>query len=79
MDAVERFAQDPMAHLPLEPGEERVEDARFILTFSPGAHFWSVSVGRLRFGDAAIAPVVAEIRELIRSRGRVASVWSVGG
>jgi hypothetical protein len=78
MDAMRSFAEDPMAHVPPERGEERIEDPRFIVTFSPGAHFWSVSVGRLRLDPDRVTPAVVEIRELIRARGRDASVWSVG-
>ena len=67
-----------MAHVPSGPDDERIEDPRFIVTFSPGAHFWSVSVGRLRFDPDQVASAVAEIRELMAVRGRTASVWSVG-
>jgi hypothetical protein len=45
MDAVRSFAEDPMAYVPAGPDQERIEDPRFIVTFAPGAHFWSVSVG----------------------------------
>lgn len=67
-----------MAVLPLGADEERIEDPRFIITFSPGAHFWSVAVGRLRCDSAQVAETVAEIRALMRTRDRVAAVWSVG-
>ena len=79
MDGLRSFAEDPMAHVPPGHDDERIEDPRFILTFSPGAHFWSVSVGRLRFDPDQVAPAVAEIRDLMAVRGRTASVWSVGG
>jgi GNAT superfamily N-acetyltransferase len=78
MDAVARFAEDPMAYVPPGPDEERIEDPRFIVMFSPGAHFWSVSVGRLRLDADQVAPAVAEVHELMSARGRDASVWSVG-
>ena len=67
-----------MAHVPAGPDDERIDDPRFIVTFSPGAHFWSVSVGRLRLDPGQVAPTVAEIRELMAVRRRTASVWSVG-
>ena len=68
-----------MAHVPAGRDEERIVDPRFIATFSPGAHFWSVSVGRLRLEADGVAPAVAEVRGLLRARGRAASVWSVSG
>ena len=79
MDALRSFAEDPMAHVPVGPDQERIEDPRFIVTFAPGAHFWSVSLGRLRFDADEVGPGVAEVRALIAARGRHASVWSVGG
>jgi GNAT superfamily N-acetyltransferase len=78
MDTLRSFAEDPMAHLPAAPDEERIMDPRFIVTFSPGAHYWSVSVGRLRLEPDDVVKAVGEVRELIRTRGRDASVWSVG-
>ncbi len=78
MDDVRRFAEDAVARVPPGPAEERVEDPRYVVTVSPGTHFWCVTVGRLRFEEARVAPVVGEIRDLIRSRGRSASVWTVG-
>jgi GNAT superfamily N-acetyltransferase len=79
VDDLRSFAEDPMAHVPAGPDEERIADPRFIVTFSPGAHFWSVSVGRLRMDAGGVAPAVGEIRDLMRARRRDASVWSVSG
>ncbi len=68
-----------MAYVPAGPDEERFVDERFIVTFSPGAHFWSVSVGRLRLDPDGAAAAVAEVRGFLRARDRASSVWSVGG
>lgn len=67
-----------MAWVPTGPDEERIEDPRYVVRFSPGAHFWSVQVGRIRLEPGEVDAVVAEIRELARERGRAASVWTVG-
>ena len=76
-DAI-RFARDPLAYLVPGPDEERIDDARFVLTFSPGRHVWSTSVGRPRLADADVAPTWEEIRARMRERGRSSSVWVVG-
>ena len=68
-----------MSILPPDTDEERIEDPRFIITFSPGAHYWSVAVGRLRFDTPKVADAVADIRALMQARDRDAAVWSVGG
>lgn len=72
------FAEDPDAFLLLGPDEERVVTDRSIVTFSPGAHFWSTTVARVRFGDQDVRTCIAEIRALMRERGRRAAAWSVG-
>lgn len=33
-----RFAEDPMTFVPPEPGQERIEDPRFVVTFHKGSH-----------------------------------------
>jgi GNAT superfamily N-acetyltransferase len=78
MDDVARFAEDAVSLVAPGPDEERVEDRRSVVTFSPGTHFWCVTVGRLRFDEGRVERDVGEIRELIRARGREASVWTVG-
>lgn len=77
-DDLLRFAEDPLAYVSLGPDEERMDDPRFVVTFSPGVHFWSTSVGRLRLASDQVAPTVAEIRSLASARGRGSSAWIVG-
>jgi hypothetical protein len=48
------------------------------VTFTPGEHYWSASVQRLRFGVGDITAGVAEIRGLVAARGRTAAAWTVG-
>jgi GNAT superfamily N-acetyltransferase len=73
-----RLAEDPAAHLPVEPGEERIEDPRYVISLEPGSHPWSVGVQRLRMDPSEVGSVVAEIRDVLTGRGRWASMWSVG-
>lgn len=72
------FAEDPAAFIRVGPDEERVATDRAVLTFTPGAHFWSTSVVRVRFGAGEVAAELDRIRSLVRSRGRTAAVWSIG-
>ena len=72
------FAEDPAAFIRVGPDEERVATERAVLTFSPGAHFWSTQVARVRFGVGGIAAELDGIRSLMRSRERTAAVWSIG-
>ena len=72
------FAEDPAAFVEIGPDQERVLNDRYCVTFSPGGHFWSVSVQRVRFGRDDVPAGVKEIRELMAVRDRHAAAWSVG-
>jgi hypothetical protein len=72
------LAEDPAAFLPAEPEEERIEDSRYVISLQPGSHPWSVGVQRLRLEPGEVGSTVAGIRDLLRARGRSASMWSVG-
>ena len=72
------FAEDPGAFVAIGPDEERILTGRYCVTFTPGEHFWSASVQRLRFGVGDVADGVAEIRGLVADRGRTAAAWTVG-
>jgi hypothetical protein len=72
------FAEDPGAFVAIGPDEERILTDRYSVTFTPGEHFWSASVQRLRFGVDDIPAGVAEIRDLMAARGRKAAAWTVG-
>jgi hypothetical protein len=72
------FVEDPGAFVAIGPDEERILTGRYSVTFTPGEHFWSASVQRLRFGVGDVAGGVAEIRGLVADRGRNAAAWTVG-
>jgi hypothetical protein len=72
------FAEAPGAFVAIGPDEERILTNRYCLTFTPGEHFWSALVQRLRFGAGEVAAGVAEVRGLVADRGRTAAAWTVG-
>jgi hypothetical protein len=72
------FAEDPGAFVAIGPDDERILTDRYSLTFTPGEHYWSTSVQRLRFGVDEVAAGVAEIRGLVAVRGRKVAAWTVG-
>ncbi len=75
--SLREFAEDHLAYVEIGPDEERIVDPRFVVLCTPGRHFWSAGVGRVRF-DAEIDAPLAEIRSLVRARGYEAAVWTVG-
>ena len=77
-DPLLSFAEDPGAFVAIGPDEERILGDRYCVTFSPGGHFWSTSVERLRFWADEVEAGVAEIRDLMTARGRKAAAWRVG-
>jgi len=77
-EEVRRLAEDPEAFRPLESGEERIEDPRYVIQLSQGRFPRSVGVQQLRFSEPDLDATVAEIRGLIAASGRDASTWMVG-
>ncbi|HEY7399382.1 MAG TPA: hypothetical protein VH989_00635 [Actinomycetota bacterium] len=77
-DELVAFAEDPGAFVALGPDEERALTDRACVTFSPGEHFWSTSVERLRFGADEVDEAVAEIHAWMADRGRRAAAWRFG-
>jgi len=77
-EPLHRLAEDPAAYLPVEQGEERIEDPRFVISLEPESHPWSVRVQRLRLDPGEVESAVAEIHDVLTARGRSASMWSVG-
>lgn len=75
---LEAFAEDARSLIPIGPGDERIDLGSAVITVSLGPHYWSAGVGRVRFGDD-VADELARVRAEIRSRGRAASAWTVGG
>jgi GNAT superfamily N-acetyltransferase len=72
------FAEDPDVYVGIGPDEERIVTDRFCLTFSPGSHFWSTAVGRVRFAAGDVEAEVREIRDLMTARSRNEASWTIG-
>ncbi len=72
------FAEDPQVFVAIGPDQERIMTERFVLTFSPGEHFWSTGVARVRFDVGDVRGGVREVRELVRRRGRRTAAWTIG-
>jgi hypothetical protein len=72
------FAEDPVAFLELEPDDERILTDRYCVVFSPGSHYWSTIVERLRLPTGEVQAGVSEIRAQIRARRRTGATWRVG-
>jgi hypothetical protein len=77
-DPLLSFAEDPIAFLGLDPGDERILTDRYCVAFTPGAQDWSTIVERLRLATGGVEAGVAEIRGLMVARGRTAATWRVG-
>jgi hypothetical protein len=74
---IRALAEDSNAHQPLGPGEQRIEDERFVLFLGTRNHpAWTVAQ-RLRLQPESVEATVAEVRELVRERGRTSLSWEV--
>lgn len=69
-------AEYPNSFMPLSPGEERIDTGRYTLCL--GHSKLSNTVQRQRFGAEAIDDVLAEVRTLLRERGRTRTQWEIG-
>jgi GNAT superfamily N-acetyltransferase len=71
--SIREAAEYPNSFIPLGRGDERVQTDRYTLCLSIGA-----TVQRQRFAVEEIDEVLAEVRELLRARGRTGTQWEVG-
>jgi hypothetical protein len=69
------LAEYPNSYGPLGPHDERIETDRFTLCMASGKR-WN-TVQRQRFRAEEIDDVVAEVRSLLRARGRVVTQCEV--
>ena len=70
------IAEYPNAFGPLGPTDERLETDRFTLWMGSGST-WN-TVQRPRFAADEVDDVLAEVRTLLRARGRGRTQWEVG-
>jgi GNAT superfamily N-acetyltransferase len=71
------LAEHSNAYTPLGRGEQRFEDARFVIYLGRGRSTWSTVVQRLRLDAGEVEATVAEVRGLLELLGRPRSSWEV--
>jgi hypothetical protein len=76
---IQELAENANAYTVLGPDEERVANDRFVIWFGSVDAPWSTVVQRLRLEDEGVEQQVAEIRRLVRDRGRAACTWEIAG
>jgi GNAT superfamily N-acetyltransferase len=76
---IRELAENANAYTVLGPDEERVANDRFVVWFGPWPVPWATVVQRLRLYAGDVEGTVAEIRRLVRSRGRTSCTWEVAG
>ena len=69
-------AEYPNSFGPLGPGDERIETDRYTLCMGRGKTWNTVQRQRLRADE--VDAVLAEVRSLLRERGRTSTQWEVG-
>ena len=70
------IAEYPNAFVELGPGQERLETGRYTLCLEPSR--FSATVQRQNFAAEELDDVIAEVRGLLRDRGRSRTQWEVG-
>jgi hypothetical protein len=70
------IAEYPNSFGPLGPHDERIETERYTLCMAPGKTWNTVQRQRMRADE--IDEVLAEVRSLLRERGRDKTQWEVG-
>ncbi len=78
-DMVRELAENPNVHQRVLEGGELYIDAasRFAIFFVPGTYLRCATVQRVRLEPAAVEPALAEIRQLLRARGREGAEWEL--
>lgn len=69
-------AEYPNSYIELRPGQERIETDRYTLCMEPSK--LASTVQRQRFAADELDEVLAEVRVLLRERGRTKTQWEVG-
>jgi hypothetical protein len=71
------LAEHSNAYTPLGRGEQRIEDARFVVYLGRGRSAWSTVVQRLRLADDEVEATLAEVRTLLARFDRPSASWEV--
>ena len=78
--SIRELAENPNVHQPLAPGRELLTDpdGRFAIYLAAGTSPHSATVQRVRLGPDDVPGAVAEIRAILRDRGREGAEWELG-
>jgi len=78
--SIRELAENPNLHQPLAAGRELLvdPDGRFAIYLAAGTGPHSATVQRVRLAEADVDATVAEIRALLRKRGRGGAEWELG-
>lgn len=78
--AIRELAENPNVHQPLAAGRELLIDParRFAIYLAAGTSPHSATVQRVRLGPDDVPDAVAEIRAILRDRGRAGAEWELG-
>ena len=78
--SIRELAENPNVHQPLAPGRELLTDpaGRFAIYLAAGTSPHSATVQRVRLGPDDVPDAVAEIRAILRDRGRAGAEWELG-
>jgi hypothetical protein len=79
-DMVRELAENPNVHQPVLEGRSLHVDpaGRFAIFFVPGTYLHCATVQRVRLEPAGVGAALAEIRALLRERGREGAEWELG-
>lgn len=72
------LAEDPIAHVPLGPGEVRISEPRYVVWLGPLIYPGLAVVQRLRMAKGDVEHTVDAVRALLAGRGVRSSTWEVG-
>jgi hypothetical protein len=65
------------SHMPIGPGDERIVGPDYVLWLGASDHPACTVVQRIRFRDDNVAERVAEVRAILRARGRKQATWEI--
>jgi len=71
------LAEHSNAYTPLGRGEQRLEDARFVVYLGRGRSAWSTVVQRFRLADGEVEATLDEVRATLARLDRPTASWEV--
>jgi hypothetical protein len=72
------LAEHSNTYTPLDYGQQRLEDRRFVIFLGRSRQSWSTVVQRVRLGADEIEAAVTDVRDLMRLLDRPSATWEIG-